>query len=72
MSKTIKVLWFSAMSETIGLVLTDNGFEKRAYIKDVSGIDADADIEDIKQNGARIRLSEAEEIVNHLKQNNGK
>lgn len=67
MSKTTDVIWISTMSGTIGIVLTDNGFEKKAYIKQVSGFDEENDEIDVSETGGKINLEQTELIVKHLK-----
>lgn len=63
------IIWFTAGADTVGIALTDNGFEKKAYIKKVSGLNEKADIVDVMQNGARFKKSQALEILNHLNKN---
>ena len=67
MNKVVDVLWFSGLAGNIGIVLNDNGFEKKAYIKQVAGFDEEADTQDILQNGAKIHLFQAEALVKHLR-----
>lgn len=61
-----ETIWITAGLETIGIVLSDNGYEKKAYIKKVAGFDEENDIKDILQNGGKMHLSQAEYIVKHL------
>ena len=42
MSKLKEIIWFTS-GTTVGIALTDNGFEKKAYIKSVSGLDEESD-----------------------------
>lgn len=67
MTKIIKSIWINTIQGCIGIVLTDNGFRKKAYIKQVEGFDEDSDSNDIAQNGGKFTLSMAEEIIKHLK-----
>ena len=64
--KVENVLWFNSMNGTIGIVLADNGFDKKVYIKNVMGHNEESDIKEILESGAKIRISQAESIVNHL------
>lgn len=66
------IIWFTAGADTMGIALTDNGFEKKAYIKKVSGLDEKADIVDVMNNGAKFTKGHALQILNHLNQNDGK
>ena len=67
MSKITEVIWISTMNGTIGIVLSDNGFEKKAYIKQVMGLDEESDTKDVLENGGKIDLQQVESIVKHLK-----
>ena len=67
MSKAIEVIWIETISGTIGIVLSDNGFEKKAYIKQVMGLDEKDDIKDVLERGGKIHLHQVESIVRHLK-----
>ena len=67
MSKVTEVIWINTTSGTIGIVLSDNGFEKKASIKQVSGFDEDRDTKDVLANGVKFHLQQAESIVEHLK-----
>jgi hypothetical protein len=62
-----EAIWITAGAETIGIVLSDNGYEKKAYIKKVVGFDEENDIKDVLQNGGKIHLSQVESIARHLK-----
>ena len=64
--KVENVLWFNSMNGTIGIVLADNGHKKKAYIKNVIGLNEENDIKEILESGAKIHISQAESIVNHL------
>lgn len=67
MSKVTEVIWISTMSAKIGIVLSNNGFENKAYIKQVMGLDEESDTKDVLENGGRIHLQQVESIVQHLK-----
>lgn len=67
MSKVIQVEWLTATNGTIGIVVIDNGFKKKAYIKQVAGIDEKQDIKDVAENGAKLHRSTLTQIINHLK-----
>jgi len=66
MSKATEVIWFSTGSGTMGIVLSDNGHDKKAYIGQVYGIIEEQDIKDVMENGAKISLEQAQSIVKHL------
>ena len=68
MSKIIEVIWIETISGTIGIVLKDNGFEKKAYIKQVMGLDEASDTRDVLENGGKLKLHHAESILKHLKE----
>lgn len=65
--KVEKTIWFTTNQGCMGIVLCDNGFEKKAYIKQVEGIDKEKDIQDVLNWGAKITPGIAEQIANHLK-----
>lgn len=67
MSKVKEVIWINTMNGIIGIVLSDNGFEKKAYIKQVMGLDEESDTKDVLENGGKIHLQQVESIVKHLK-----
>jgi len=67
MSKIVKSMWINTMQGCIGIVLTDNGIEKKAYIKQVEGFDEKIDSEDVASSGGKIVLSQVEALFNHLK-----
>jgi len=67
MNKITEVMWISTMKGTMGIVLSNNGFENKAYIKQVSGFDEEIDTKEILETGAKIHLHQAESIVRHLK-----
>ncbi len=66
MSKVIETIWISTLSGTIGIVLSDNGFEKKAYIKQVSGLSEEDDTNDVLLNGGKLHLHQVESIKKHL------
>ena len=66
--KVIEVMWFSAISEHIGIVLYINeSGVKKAYIRSVAGHGQETDIRHIVSNGAKLHVQQAEKIFNHLK-----
>ena len=68
MMKIVEAIWFSPGYQpgTIGIVLVDTGFEKKAYIGAGDGIDEKTDIEKIASHGARFHLVAAKNIKEHL------
>lgn len=66
MKNVKEVIWITAGNGTLGIVLSDNGFEKKAYIKKVMGLDEESDTQDILNSGGKIRLEQAQAIVKHL------
>jgi hypothetical protein len=67
MSKEVQAIWISSMSGIVGIVLTDNGHEKKAYVKQVAGLNEEEDTKDVMENGGKLQLPEAQFIVDHLK-----
>lgn len=52
MSKTINTYWFSSLEGSYGIVTTDNGYRKKAYIGGIDVTDSEEDSElDIKNAG---------------------
>ena len=66
MSKVISTIWISTLSGKIGIVMTDNGFEKEAFIGKISGFDEKADADSVAMFGGKLLLHHAREIVTHL------
>ena len=66
MSKIISTIWISTLSGMIGIVLTDNGFEKKAFIGKIMGFDEKADADSVAMFGGKLLLHQARKIVNHL------
>ena len=66
--KIVDVIWFTQAQEpsTIGIVVVDNGFEKKAYIGTGRGTDSRIDAERIAKNGARLHLAMVEQIIKEL------
>lgn len=63
----MEVLWFNNQAGTIGIVLSENSVgQKKAYIAKVDGRDEKADIEFIKNYGAKIKIGQARQILAHL------
>ena len=57
-------IWFSSIQKgIIGIVLTDNGFEEKAYIGFVDGKDQKSDEITISQVGGKFPLKQAKELI---------
>jgi len=63
----VKAIWFTGRTN-IGIILKDNGFEKKAYIGSVSGMNEEQDIKSILEYGNKVTLSQIKEIYEHLKE----
>lgn len=64
----LKTYWFTSNTEdVIGIVIIDNGFEKKAYIKNVPGISEKEDIQTIIDYGTKLPIQMLEDMINILK-----
>ena len=71
--KVIDDYWFTPMAGTVGVVLMENETgQKKAYIKKVTGIDREQDIQEILDWGTPITFTFAKAIFEHLKPGNEK
>ncbi len=66
--KEIKSYWFTGRTEnaTVGIVITDNGYEKKAYIKNVAGISEKQDIQDVMDYGTKLPIQFLKEMIELL------
>ena len=69
MSIVKKVMWFgNLVYRNVGIVLSTTDMkEPRIYINNVDGLDEEFDTKHVLEWGAKISLSQAEEMVKHLK-----
>lgn len=58
--------WFNTKGGTIGIVVINNGFQNKAYIKVVNGEDEQYDIQDIIDWGSTLPLNTLKYIIDKL------
>ena len=69
MSKTMEIeikgsIWFTPMQETIiGIIITFDGFENRAYIGTGKGADREDDALEISKKGAQFPIQLAKQLI---------
>ena len=70
MAKEIKTYWFftSNTEDVVGIVIVDNGFDKKAYIKNAPGHSEKEDIQTIMDYGTKLPVQMLEEMVSLLKE----
>ena len=62
----IKILgstWFTTLKNNFGIVVINNGYEEKAYIGAIKGVDPKYDEMCIADYGARFPLKQAKEII---------
>lgn len=73
--KILDSVWFNGPFGTIGIVMTDNGFEKKAYLGLAVGFSESLDAKRIAVTGAPVHAGALRSILRHLedqpKENHG-
>ncbi len=62
----LSVNWFNTNGGTAGIVVINNGFKKKAYIKVVEGENEKTDIQDIMSYGSTLDINVLKNIINIL------
>jgi len=62
----LDVNWISTKDGCIGIILVNNRYENKVYIKEVAGLNEELDIQNILQWGSKFPVSVASKIINHL------
>ncbi len=64
--KVLDILWFNS----VGIVITETRYGRRAYIKEVKGSDEETDVKSIINWGAELKKERLEYILYMLKEKN--
>lgn len=66
--KIISTHWFTPhLDSGIGIIVRDNGIDRRAYMGHCLGVGPQEDAKEILKKGAKVTIPMLEEILNNLK-----
>ncbi len=69
MKNIVDSYWFTGFKGSFGIVIVDDGYNKKAYIGESIGLNEKGDAEAIANWGGPIHDFSLEEILNHIKNN---